>query len=83
MYFRTATSDENIRDKGFSLVGVEGTTPASDDNQSIFREYRYLAGGLGGDLTVFTKFQVKIVFRSTSQSKVPKIRELRVIALGV
>ena len=42
-----------------------------------------LAGGLGGDLTAFTKFQVKIVFRSTSQSKVPKIRELRVIALGV
>ena len=83
VYFRTATSDENIRDKGFSLVGVEGTTPASDDNQSIFREYRYLAGGLGGDLNAFTKFQVKIVFRSTSQSKVPKIRELRVIALGV
>ena len=83
VYFRTATSDENIRDKGFSLVGVEGTTPASDDNQSVFREYRYLAGGLGGDLVAFTKFQVKIVFRSTSQSKVPKIRELRVIALGV
>ena len=56
--------------------------PPSDDNLQVFREYRYLAGGLGGDLTAFNKFQIKIVFRSTNQARVPMIRELRVIALS-
>ena len=81
VFFRTATSDEDINDKGFSLVASENTPP-SDNNTNIFREYRYLAGGAGGDLTAFNKFQVKIVFRSTNQTRVPRIRELRVIALS-
>lgn len=81
VFFRTATSDEDINDKGFSLVASENTPP-SDNNTNVFREYRYLAGGTGGDLTAFNKFQVKIVFRSTNQTRVPRIRELRVIALS-
>ena len=81
VFFRTATSDEDINDKGFSLVSPENVPP-SDDNLQIFREYRYLAGGLGGDITAFNKFQIKIVFRSVNQAKVPMIRELRVIALS-
>ena len=81
VFFRTATSDEDINDKGFSLVSPENTPP-SDDSLQVFREYRYLAGGIGGDLVAFTKFQIKIVFRSTNQARVPMIRELRVIALS-
>lgn len=81
VFFRTATSDEDINDKGFSLVAPENTPP-SDDSLNVFREYRYLAGKAGGDLAAFTKFQIKIVFRSTNQAKVPMIRELRVIALS-
>ena len=81
VFFRTATSDEDINDKGFSLVASENTPP-SDNNTNVFREYRYLAGGPGGDLNAFNKFQVKIVFRSTNQTRVPRIRELRVIALS-
>jgi len=30
---------------------------------------------------LFTKFQIKIVMKSTNSSKVPKIKDLRVIAL--
>ena len=81
LFFRTGTADEDLDDKGFTLISPENIPP-SDNNPNIFREYKYLAGGLGGDLPAFTKFQIKIVFRSTNQTKVPLIRELRVIALG-
>ena len=55
----------------------------SDEDRSIFRDYRYLIGGQGGALNPFNTFQIKIVFRSTNSSKVATIKDLRVIALGV
>ena len=54
--------------------------PSDDDNQT-FREYEYLPGGQVGNLDSFTKFQIKIVMRSNNQSKVPTIKDLRVIAM--
>lgn len=82
LYFRTATSDEVIYTKGFTLQSPENTLP-KDNNPNIFREYRYLIGGQGGTLSAFTKFQVKIVMRSTNQAIVPRFRSLRIIALSV
>ena len=82
VYTRTATSDEIIHDKDFTLRSPEQNMP-SDENPNIYREYRYIVGGQGGDLPAFTKFQAKIVFRSTNSAKVPKIRDLRIIALSV
>ena len=83
LYFRTSTSDEILSDKSYTLQAPETTLP-SDDNQVVFREYRYLIGGQGGNtIPAFTKFQIKIVFRSTNSAKIPKIRDLRVIALSV
>ena len=82
LYFRTATSDEILSDKSYTLKGPETTLP-TDENQNIYREYRYLIGGQNGVLPAFTKFQIKIVFRSINSAKVPRIKDLRIIALSV
>ena len=81
VYFRTADEGTNIRDVNYTLVNPENSVP-SDENPNIFREYRYLVGGLNGTLTPFTTYQLKIVFRSTNSAKVPVIQDLRVIALA-
>ena len=82
VYFRTANQDEDITLVNFTLLQEEGTNP-SDENPLVFRDYEYLAGGQGGDLPAFTKFQVKIVMRSTNQAKSPMFQDLRIIALSV
>ena len=82
LYFRTSDADENIREKPYTLASQETVIPA-DQNINTFRDYTYLIGGQGGDLKPFTKFQVKIVFRSTNQAKVPRLKDLRMIALSV
>tara|TARA_Y200000002_G_scaffold382478_1_gene399687 strand:- start:221 stop:1792 length:1572 start_codon:yes stop_codon:yes gene_type:complete len=82
LYFRTATSDEVIDTVDFTLVTPENILP-KDNNPAIFREYRYLIGGQGGFLTAFTKYQLKIVMRSTNQALVPRFQSLRGIALSV
>lgn len=82
LYYRTATGDEILSDKSWTYVPEESNNP-SDENKFIFREYRYLVGGQGGNLPAFTQFQVKIVMRSTNAAKVPVFRDLRVIALSV
>ncbi len=82
LYFRTATADEVISDNNYTLKAAETTLP-TDENRNVYREYRYLIGGQNGVLPAFTKFQIKIVFRSTNSAKVPKIKDLRIIALSV
>lgn len=82
VYVRTCDIDENIREQSFTLLTAETVVP-SDDNPNVFRQYTFLHGGLGGDLTPFKKYQTKIVFRSTDQALVPVLRNLRVIALSV
>ena len=82
LYFRTATSDEIIDEKTFTLASQENVI-TSDENSTIYRDYSYLIGGQGGFLPAFTKFQIKIVFRSTNQARVSRIKDIRVIALGV
>lgn len=82
VYFRTSTSDELITDKPWSEVSKEAII-APDEDPTIFREYTYIAGGIGGNLTPFSTFQLKIVMTSTNSSKVPRIKDLRAIALAV
>ena len=83
LYVRTngdAASD-NLFEVPWRLVPSETSVP-SDDNPAVFREYRYLDGGKGGDLDAFNQFQVKIVFKTTNSAKVPVIKDLRVIAMA-
>lgn len=82
VYYRTNSAGD-INEASFTEVAVEGVQPASDETGLVFREYEYLAGGLGGTLEDFTEFQVKVVMLSSNSSKVPVIRDLRVIALAV
>lgn len=79
VYYRTNT-DGQINTKEWTLIAPENLPP-SDENPNSFRDYRYLAGGLTGDLDEFDQFQIKIVMKSRNSSKVPLFKDLRVIAL--
>jgi len=81
VYFKTGTGDDVLDDIDYTLVEKEASVPA-DNDRVTFRDYEYIAGGQGGDLTPFTTFQVKIVMTSTNSSLIPKIKDLRVIALA-
>lgn len=82
VYYRVSTGDESLFDKSWIEVNKENSIPA-DEDRTIFREYEYLAGGQGGDLPLFTTFQLKVVFTSTNTSKIATIKDLRAIALAV
>lgn len=82
MYYRVAAGDTILADQDYTLVSKETNHP-TDDNETVFRDYRYLVGGQGGNLDAFTKFQIKIVMTSTNAAKVPVIKDLRAIALSV
>ena len=81
LYYRTGQEGDPLNRRGWTLATPQ-TTPKADTNVNIFREYRYLIGGDGGTLEAFTKFQLKIVMRSTNSARVPSFRDLRVIALA-
>jgi hypothetical protein len=83
LYYRTlpAGSDTDIENIKF-ILATEDTSIQTDDNRSIFRQYEYTIGGQAGTLTPFSTFQLKIVFRSQNSSRVPRIKDLRAIALG-
>ena len=80
VWFKTATGDEVLDELPYSEI-VESTSNPSDEDKSVFREYEYLPGGIGGRLPAFTKFQVKIVMVGTNTSKSPTIKDLRIVAL--
>ena len=52
--------------------------PLTTESPTIFKDYEYLNEGL----TAFTSVAVKIVLKSQNSSKVPRIRDFRVIALA-
>jgi len=80
MYYRASKADTLV---GTTWTRIDSEKPVqTDDDTSIFREYRYLVGAVDGTSDEFTQFQLKIVLRSTNQTKVPKLNDLRVIALG-
>jgi hypothetical protein len=81
VYYRT-NSGGDLLTSSYTLIAPETGIPASD-NPLIFRDYRYLPGGIGGFNFTFDQFQIKIVMRSTNNAKVPTFGDLRVIALTV
>ena len=80
LYFRTAKTDELLSDQPFVLQ-AETTNNPIDNDRGTFRDYEYLAGGIGGDLVPFTQFQIKIVIKSTNVAVAPTFQSLRVIAM--
>jgi hypothetical protein len=81
VYYKLLTSSEQLLSKDWTLVEPENAVQ-NDDNPNIFREQRYLVGGLFGT-SPFSTFQVKIVMTSINTSKVPKFKDFRAIALTV
>lgn len=81
VYIKTGSSDEALDTENWVYVEPEANLPADDDG-TTFRQYEYLAGGVGGSLNSFTVFQVKIVMNTYNASRAPVIQDLRVIALA-
>lgn len=82
VYYRTCSGEQILEDQSWVLL-TEETNNSTDEDAAVFREYRYIAGGPGGDLPSFTQFQSKVVFRSTNAAKSAIIRNIRMIALSV
>jgi hypothetical protein len=83
LYYRTAASgdDVDLSEVDWTLAAIDQAMPG-DDNPAIFREYEYTIPNDGTDLTPFTRYQYKLVFRSSSTSKVPRLTDFRSIALS-
>ena len=83
-YFRTTTAgtDSDILEKSFVKATVDTQMP-NDKRDNEFHEYQYTIGGdFASTLQEFSKYQIKIVMESTSSSNIPRIRDLRTIALN-
>ena len=84
-----ADESEDFDNLGFSYFNNDGSpdsTVASSAGVGDFQEYQYTAGvdneGVGNPLQDFISFQIKIIMQGTNCAEPPKIKELRVIALG-
>ena len=83
VYYKLVSAGEDtaIEDINWVYVSEESNNP-TDDDPSVYREYEYLIGGNTGTLDPFSTFKIKVVFRSGNTSKVPRLRDIRAIALG-
>ena len=85
VYYRVvqAGADTNIYTVPWIEESID-TPMATDQTPTRFKEYRYTIGGeYIGTIQPFTKYQIKIVMTSTSSSVIPRIKDLRTVALGV
>lgn len=83
-YYRTTQvgRDSDIQEKNWILIDYDNTPP-KDQDKNIFREYEANLGGEYFDaLPHFDQYQLKLVMRSQSSSRVPRIKDLRTIALA-
>ena len=84
LYFRTTETgtDSDILEKAFVKATLDAAQP-NDVGRNEFHEYEYTIGGdFASTLAEFDKYQIKLVMESTSTSKVPRVRDLRTIALN-
>ena len=74
-----AGSTDNIETLGWEFfpTGGDSVIPATTDEE-VYRDYGYEISGLD-----FTQYQIKILFVSQNQASVPKIMDLRAIALAI
>ena len=92
LLYRILGSEDSIDfdDLEYRFFNTDGSADASvnpslgDDD---FQEYVYSAGvtddGIGTPLTEFISFSIKIVMQSTNMAQVPRIGDLRAIALAI
>jgi hypothetical protein len=75
----------------FNTTGTSDSTVAPSTTQTDFQEYQFTAGqtdaasgavGSGTALDEFIAFQIKIVMTGTNCAEPPRIKQLRILALG-
>ena len=76
--FIESGSDTPLSDTSWTLATIDQAMP-TDDDPDIFREYVYTIDPVD---TVFATFQLKVVFKSTNSSNVPRLKDFRAIALS-
>ena len=84
VFFRTTGPSETrrLQDIGFTpfnTTGAEDTLVTQAEDDISFNEYKFSAS----DIEEFTAFQIKIVLTGTNSAIVPRIKDLRGIALAV
>ena len=82
-YFNQKFSSNLINHKTSGLPDV-AANPSLDDRD--FQQYIYTAGvtddGIGTSLEPFVSFSIKIIMQGTNTALVPRIKDLRAIALA-
>ena len=80
VYYKTqeAGAETPFEDIGWTLATIDDEV-ATTDNPVQFNDYEYTIDNITPN---FTTFAVKVVFRSQSSNKVPRIKDFRAIALG-
>jgi len=84
VYFRSTLTgtDSDIQQKSFTAVPADNDVP-NDVNRSTFHDYRYTVGGtFAKDQREFDQYQIKLVFGAQNSSNVPRIKDLRTIAVA-
>ena len=78
-YYKTQVAGSDQKFEELPWIAATGQViPLTTENTSTFKDYEYLDEGL----TAFTLVAVKVVLKSQNSSKVPRIRDFRVIALA-
>lgn len=78
LYYRTDGAGDALLNQTEWVLAAIDNQIQSDDNPNVFREYRYTIENLDS----FNTFQFKLVFKSTNDASVPRVRDFRAIALG-
>jgi len=92
LLYRILGSEDSIDfdDLEYRFFNTDGSPDVSVNpslGENDFQEYVYSAGvtddGIGTPLTEFISFSIKIVMQSTNMAQVPRIGDLRAIALAI
>jgi hypothetical protein len=83
VYYRTHTEDDLINKSNWILATPIGNGIPIQNNPEIYTEMEYVINNIVNQSNQFTVFAIKIVFKSNNSSVVPKIKDLRAIALDV
>ena len=80
VYYRSqeSSSDVDFNTLAYTLCAQDSAVATTDD-PVVFRDYQYTIDNINPN---FTTFQIKICLKSTQSTKVPRVKDFRVIALG-
>ena len=71
-------STDSIEKYGFEFFPTSDATIPNTTELEEYREYDYEVSGLD-----FTQYQIKVLFVSANQASIPRISDLRAIALAI